>query len=523
MLNRKLTLRNNNTLTLPLWGRNFLIIPIVSLLFHFTSSTLLADNISAVGQVTLINPETGKQTSCSATLIAANRIATVASCVLSEETKRHAQIAKVCFRVNGQRNCFNSKKILTHSNYLASSGVTDANNLAYIELDKPVTGIQPIKELTPKQFERLLGNNIAAAETLWVGYDSRGISSRLPIKKSHLRLTGLEYDYLNRRLNLETADILPGQHYEGTSVLVELNNQKYLLGMVSSTYPDDIVHYYPEVNPCDEDPVIVKYPKPIMLSQTQITAYPVAACGMIGFQATRGYNELNCVRLERRTSLKAALDIKNPIAMRQQAVELTKTNDTTDLVIDIYRLLDASMKAGDIKSNIFMAQLLLEGEVFPQDNRTARKLLEGQTLADAHWLQAKELLKAYSEQDMRSINVSLDTELYQHLIAASEAGIARAQYYLGRLYQFGIGAKEDARIAYQWYARAAMQGEPSAQFQLGSMWIDGRGVRSYPQVGYYWIRQSAARGYIRAQNYLALKQRGIDEALDEYEFEYSDT
>ena len=55
------------------------------------------------------------------------------------------------------------------------------------------------------------------------------------------------------------------------------------------------------------------------------------------------------------------------------------------------------------------------------------------------------------------------------------------------------------------------------------MWVDGRSKRAYPHVGYYWIRQAAARGYIRAQNYLALNQRNIDDALDELKFEYSDT
>ena len=525
MSNQKLTCKSNKPLALPHWGRQFLFFTSLVLLQSLTATLNAASvNVSAVGQLSLVNPESGSTSSCSATLIAPSRVVTVASCVLSEETGRQAQSARVCFRTDSQRQCYNSRKILTHSAYLDSNDVNDANNLAYIELERPVNGIQPIKELSPQQFESLLKQDISTLTTIWVGYDSRGISSRLPIKKSHLELTGLEYDYLNRRLNLETAEILPGQHYEGTAILLENNGQRYLLGMISSTFPDEIVHYYPEVNPCDEDPVIVRYPKPIIRSNTKITAYPVAACGMTGFQAARGFNELKCIRMERRTALNKAVEDKNPIAMRQQALELIKAEDTTDLVIDIYQLLNKAIAAGDSQAHVLMAELLLEGEVFPEDNATAETLLKSQSTADAQWLQAKELLQAYSEHDMRSINAALDQQLYSHLSVAADAGIAHAQYFLGRLHQFGIGTKEDARNAYQWYARAAMQGDPSAQFQLGTMWVDGRGVRSYPHVGHYWIRQAAARGYIKAQNYLALnRQESIDDALDQYEFEYSDT
>lgn len=525
MLNQKLTLKNSNFYLLPKWGIQFLFF--TTLVAYPSVNTLIFAaevNIPAVGQLSLVNPETGTSSSCSATLIAPSRVATVASCVLSEETGRQAQSARVCFRLNNQRNCYNSKKILTHSAYLDSNAVNDANNLAYIELDQAVNGIQPVKEFTPKQFESLLKQDISALKTVWVGYDSRGISSRLPIKKSHLELSGLEYDYLNRRLNLETAEILPGQHYEGTAILLESNGQRYLLGMISSTFPDEIVHYYPEVNPCDEDPIVVSYPKPIIRSNTKITSYPIAACGMTGFQSARGFDELKCVRMARRISLDTAVDNNNPIAMRQQAIDYIQAEDTTDLVIDIYQLLNKAIAAGDSQANVVMARLLLEGEVFPEDNAMADNLLKSQSNADAQWLKAKELLQAYSEYDMRSINASLDEQLYNYLSSAAQAGIADAQYFLGRLHQFGIGTKEDARLAYQWYARAAMQGEPSAQFQLGTMWVDGRGVRSYPHVGHYWIRQSAARGYIKAQNYLALnRQQSIDDALDEYEFEYSDS
>lgn len=534
MLKRNKTAVNNNLSSSVYYRRPLnLWFKLISCFWLLSGAYIQASVSEAVGQLTLTNPETGLISNCSATLVAPNRVATVASCLLSEERSRQAQSASVCFTVSGKKSCYSSREILTHSNYLLSDTVNDANNLAYIILNKPVTGVEPLRELSPKAFERLLAEGLGNAKTMLVGYNPKAISQRRDTKDASFVQTGLEYDYIHRRIILETAELVIGDHYEGTAVVVEQGDANYLLGMISSTNPDDIVRYYPELNPCDEDPITVWYVDkkkaksktefPIMLSKTHITAYPVAACGMNGFQSARGYSELSCVRMMRKTDLETALEKQDPVAMRQQAILLSQSDDTTDHVIDIYKLLDASIKTGDPMASVTMARLLLEGEVFPRDSKTAEKLLREQSLPEADWLLASELLKAYSEHDMRSINAELDQTLMEHVKKAAEAGIAEAQYFYGRLFQFGIGVKENIYNAYVWYAHAAMQGEPRAQFQVGTMWVDGRSKRAYPHVGYYWIRQAAARGYIRAQNYLALNQRNIDDALDELKFEYSDT
>lgn len=487
----------------------------------------------SVGQLTLTNPDTGLLSSCSATLVAPDRVATLASCLLSEETSRQASSVRVCFTVDSQQTCYQSREILSHSNYLFSNSVNDANNLAYVILAKPVSGIKPIQELTPKAFERLLVSGLSGAKTRLAGFNRSAIRRHTTESKTELNVQGLEYDYINRRIMLETADFIIADNYQGTAVILEQNDSRYLLGMISSTNPDDIVRYYPEENPCDEDPITVWYVDkrkskskseyPIMRSVMNITAYPIAACGMDGFQVERGFSELKCVRMMRKIALESALEQQNPIAMRQQAVSLSLADDTTDYVIDIYKLLNSAIGSGDTRALVTMAQLLLDGDVFPRDAQSAEKLLNQVESPDADWLLAKELLKAYSEYDMRSINDELDQRVMQHLKSAAEAGIAHAQYFYGRMHQFGIGVDENLSMAYHWYAHAAMQGEPRAQFQIGSMWVDGRSKRAFPHVGYYWIRQAAARGYIRAQNYLALNQQSIDDALDELEFEYSDT
>jgi hypothetical protein len=488
-------------------------------------SQTVQQDFSAVVKISFINPDNGQQGNCSGVLIAPSRVATVASCMIAEETFKQVRTARVCSSRTGISNCTPSKTILTHSGYLSAEQVNASNNLAYIDLQQPLQGVEPIPELSPADFESLVAKDTSSLTTFWVGYDNRSIKKRGTVSKNFAQLQGLEYDYVNKRFVMDTAEILPGQHYQGSAILLEHQGKLKLLGLISTTTPDRIVHYYPEVNPCDEDPIIVRYPEPIIRSISQVTAYPVASCGMLGYQTHSGYRDLSCKRMSRRTELDKALQRNDRLAMRQHAEYLIAQADPTQYVIDIYQHLQQAHEAGDPEASLALARLLIEGEVLPEDKQTANTLLAGIDLPEARWLKAQQLLLAYVDQDMRSVNPDLDGELFAHLDVAANAGFADAQYYLGRLYQFGIGTEESNRIAYQWYARAAMQGQSRAQFQLGTMWVDGRGVRSYPQVGEYWIRQAAARGYIKAQNYLAMNrgQQTINDALNEYEFEFSDS
>ena len=58
----------------------------------------------------------------------------------------------------------------------------------------------------------------------------------------------------------------------------------------------------------------------------------------------------------------------------------------------------------------------------------------------------------------------------------AEAGDAVAQYYLGNMYDYGQGVRQDYAEAVKWYRLAADQGDASTQYNLGYMYRNGVGV-----------------------------------------------
>ena len=72
------------------------------------------------------------------------------------------------------------------------------------------------------------------------------------------------------------------------------------------------------------------------------------------------------------------------------------------------------------------------------------------------------------------------------LIADATAGIAEAQYQLGRMYS-QFGGKIHHVDAVQWMRRAAKQGHTDAQIELGNAYHLGRGVALDRDLGNEWI------------------------------------
>ena len=57
----------------------------------------------------------------------------------------------------------------------------------------------------------------------------------------------------------------------------------------------------------------------------------------------------------------------------------------------------------------------------------------------------------------------------QWLRKAAEQGDARAQYFLGRMYDDGRGVSQDNAEAAKWYRKAVDQGDVDAQVYLGEL------------------------------------------------------
>lgn len=83
-------------------------------------------------------------------------------------------------------------------------------------------------------------------------------------------------------------------------------------------------------------------------------------------------------------------------------------------------------------------------------------------------------------------------------------GEAEAQFWLGHLYQHGLGTAADPGRAAHWYRQAAHQGHRLAQLRLGLMLDRGEGMARDAGRAARWYRAAAAQGEAMAQNNLCI-------------------
>ena len=74
----------------------------------------------------------------------------------------------------------------------------------------------------------------------------------------------------------------------------------------------------------------------------------------------------------------------------------------------------------------------------------------------------------------------------------AERGYAEAQYYLGSMYDRGIGVRQDFAEAAKWYRRAANQDDADGQNNLGAMYFNGHGVPQDHVRAHMWFNLAAA-------------------------------
>ncbi len=92
----------------------------------------------------------------------------------------------------------------------------------------------------------------------------------------------------------------------------------------------------------------------------------------------------------------------------------------------------------------------------------------------------------YTEPDQANLGTALKVWL-----TPAEGGDAEAQFYVGQIFEKGLGVPPDYPSAAQWYRRAAEQGYASAQINLGSLYETGRGVERDAQEALRWYRRAA--------------------------------
>ena len=76
------------------------------------------------------------------------------------------------------------------------------------------------------------------------------------------------------------------------------------------------------------------------------------------------------------------------------------------------------------------------------------------------------------------------------------AGSVEAQFQFGRMHDWGIGAKQDYKLAAYWYKKSAGKGYPKAQLALGKLYEHGKGVGK--------DRGKAESLYLKANAYIEL-------------------
>jgi len=79
----------------------------------------------------------------------------------------------------------------------------------------------------------------------------------------------------------------------------------------------------------------------------------------------------------------------------------------------------------------------------------------------------------------------------------ADAGDAKAEFHLGRMYALGQGVGQDPGQAVAWYRRAAQHGNAEAEFVLGVMFLDRSGAPQ--EEALVWLRKAAEKGLFNAQ------------------------
>ena len=102
-------------------------------------------------------------------------------------------------------------------------------------------------------------------------------------------------------------------------------------------------------------------------------------------------------------------------------------------------------------------------------------------------------------------------------------GDARAQAFLGFLYENGYGAPQAYDAAADLYVRAAVSGNPFGQGMLGLMYDKGHGVPQDFVLAYKWLNLAASRAprhdrdyFLRLRNAVASKMSPAQIAEGQY-------
>lgn len=112
-----------------------------------------------------------------------------------------------------------------------------------------------------------------------------------------------------------------------------------------------------------------------------------------------------------------------------------------------------------------------------------------------HTLSAAQL-DAKARQSLQAGNAQL---AFASFSQRARKGDPTAQYWLGDLYQHGIGVSRDGPLAVEWLSRAAQGGMIPAERQLGEIYLSGNLVLQDFAKARKWLSEAALSGDATAQ------------------------
>jgi TPR repeat protein len=109
----------------------------------------------------------------------------------------------------------------------------------------------------------------------------------------------------------------------------------------------------------------------------------------------------------------------------------------------------------------------------------------------------------------RAIGCTNDSDAFENLLHAAEAGCVRAQALVGLAYHTGHGVAVNFERAAGWYRKAAGSGDSYAMANLGVMCLLGEGEIADELDAYIWFQSAVGLGRKRLRPVLDVLEHRI--------------
>ncbi|HTO82507.1 MAG TPA: tetratricopeptide repeat protein [Methylomirabilota bacterium] len=106
------------------------------------------------------------------------------------------------------------------------------------------------------------------------------------------------------------------------------------------------------------------------------------------------------------------------------------------------------------------------------------------------------------ERAREALRAGDDSVAFSTFEPLAKAGNARAQFWLGDMYEHGYGTKKDASAAIDWLTRAAKQGLTRAEARLGRIYLEGDVTPQDFATAKRWLSAAAMQGDAGSERYV---------------------